>query len=88
MPSKITKFKLPWLGITDKQYEHLPFGRQIEYQQQIAEWKKTAKCIWLSQKRRSWRSALSQFVKSEPAPREWFCSFPENDDTFPVYYTE
>ena len=83
------KFKLPFLGITDKQYAALPFGRRIEVDRKIADWKKSAESTWLSQKRKSATKAISEF-KDLYEPEEWFCKYmalpDRRDDTFEMFY--
>lgn len=86
---KITKFKIKSLGITDIQFVGFAFGRQIEYYRKIEDWKKDANSTHLSQKRQSWKKAISEFVKLNGV-KEYFCSFHAGleyfDDTFEFFW--
>lgn len=69
----------------------LPFGRQLEYRDQIEEYKKTAKQVHLSQKRRSYKTAIKEF-KALYQPSSYYIpviNVGENyfDDSFLVFYT-
>ncbi len=83
------RFKIPSLGITDKQLAALPFGRQLEHLRAIAEWKKGAKSVYISQKRRSTAAAIKEF-RSLYSPSEWYFEDSAKDgyrdDSFQVFY--
>lgn len=82
-------FKLPFLGITDKQYSAMPFGRQIEYRREIEAWKAGAKVVHISQKRRTSAAAMKEF-RGLYQPKEYFTTFSDQpnyrDDSFVVFY--
>lgn len=86
---KIIKFKIPSLKISDKDFNSLSFGRQIEYYHKIAEWKKTAASIHLSQKRQTYTKAIREFIKLYGA-KEYFTTFYAgefvHDDSFEIFY--
>lgn len=83
------KFKINGLGITDKQYDALPFGRQIEYAKKIEAFKASAKSVHISQKRKSHAAAWKEF-KELYNPTEWFTTYLDGptarDDSFEVWY--
>lgn len=58
----IIDFKIQGM-ISAKEYNSLPFGRQIEYRHKIAEFQATAKTNWVSQKRTKLKTALREFFK-------------------------
>lgn len=73
-------------------YDTLPFGRQIEYHGTIGDFKARAKSTWLSQKRKSWRTALKEFKSLHKGVREYYAQFyadPHHyDDSFQLWYIE
>lgn len=84
------KFKIKSLGITDKQYNGLSFGRQLEYNKKIEEFKKSAKSTHISQKRKTHAKAWREFKDLYNVDEYWakyedgeFC----RDDSFEVFYT-
>ena len=84
-------FNLASLGIKDKEFNTLPFGRQIEYFRKIEEFKQAAKSVHISQKRRTTNSALKEF-KNLYKPKFFYCNNTEGlnykDDSIQVFYTE
>lgn len=84
------KFKINGLGITDKQYDTLPFGRQIEFAKKIEAFKAKAKTVHISQKRKTHAAAWKEF-KELYQPVEWFTTYLDGtnarDDSFEVWYT-
>ena len=72
-----------------KNFDQLPFGRQIEYHQKIKAFKESALVVHVSQKRRTSSVALKEF-KSLYKPTEFYCEFHDDtqcrDDVFPVWY--
>lgn len=85
------RFNLPSLQLKEKDFNILPFGRQIEYFKKIEEWKKAAKRIHISQKRCSTAKALKEF-KDLYRPTEYF--FVDNqtanykDDSIEIWYKD
>lgn len=86
---RIRVFKIRGLP-KDEDFHVLPFGRQIEYQRRIDEFKASAQTTWLSQKRQSYKSAIRDAVKLLTVA-EYFCHFAANehcsDDSFEFWYT-
>ncbi len=84
----IRKFKIKGM-ISDKDFENLPFGRQIEYFKQFASFKSGAKSAWISQKRTTNKKAISEFLKLHDAT-EYYCTFHDGDfvrdDSFEIFY--
>ena len=89
MPQAKIKFKINDLGITDKQYNDLPYGRQIEYRRKFEEFKKRARKVSVSQKRRTHAVAWKEFMKLDK-PQEYYTSYYDEssywDDSFEVWY--
>ena len=85
-----TEFKINGIDITDKQYNSLPFGRQIEFHKKIQEFKSRAKKIHVSQKRTTHTKAMREFKDLHKAV-EWFTQYEDSptcrDDSFEVFYT-
>ena len=83
------KFKIAGLGVTDKQFNTMPFGRQIEYARKIEEFKLSAKSTHVSQKRRTHAAAWREFVQLNDV-KEYYTSFVDcanaRDDVFEVWY--
>jgi hypothetical protein len=61
--SAIYHFKINGLGITDKEFNALPFGRQIELSKKIREFKLSAKTNHFNAKRISFQKGLKKFLK-------------------------
>ena len=82
------RFKIAGLP-KEKEYSGLPFGRQIEYHQQIAAFKATAKITWISTKRRTTKAAIAEFLKLYK-PEQYWLEYKENanykDDSLQVWY--
>lgn len=89
MPNAIIKFKIKGLGITDKEYRSMPFGRQIEYRRKIDDFMSRAKSVHISQKRRTHAAAWKEF-KGLYEPEEYYASYHDEsgyrDDSFQVWY--
>ncbi len=87
-----TKFKIKDLGITDKDFLALPFGRRIEYSRKIEAFKQTARHVYISQKRRSHAAAWREF-RDLYEPTQWYTQFVDEgrhggrDDSFQVFFT-
>lgn len=96
MATPIIKFRIKSLGITDKEYKALPFGRQIEYAQKIKEFKEKAKRNHVGQKRITHAKAIAEFKKLNNVDEYWYSyhddrsgnGFPYRDDAFEIFYTE
>ncbi len=86
---KTTKFKLPSLGITDKTFNGMSFGRQIYYWKRINEFKASAKTVWVSQKRKTTAKTFKEFIDLYQ-PSAYFAQFHNakdyRDDTFEIFY--
>lgn len=90
MMSNQLKYWLKLNGLP-KNYQSLPFGRQIEYRRIIAEFKESAKSTHISIKRRTPAAALKEF-KDLYNPSEFYAVFHDSptcrDDAFEVWYKE
>lgn len=84
------KFKILGLGLTDKAYSKLPFGRQIEYTRKIQTFIASAKSVHISQKSRSHTAAWKEFLELY-RPDQYYAKFNDavdcRDDSFQVFYT-
>ncbi|OPZ88436.1 MAG: hypothetical protein BWY73_01664 [candidate division TA06 bacterium ADurb.Bin417] len=87
--SSTYRFKIAGLGISEKQFAALPFGRKVEYFKKFEEFKASAKSTWVSQKRKTSTNAIKEFLDLHK-PLSYFCSFQDSgevrDDTFKVFY--
>jgi hypothetical protein len=83
------RFHLPSIGIKEKHFNILPFGRQLEYFKAIELWKKEAKTTYVNQKCRSTSKAICEF-KDLYQPKEYFYIDRETanyrDDSIEIYY--
>ena len=74
-----------------KDYNKMPSGRQIEYRHVIEEFKAKAKSVWLSQKHRSYRTAIAEAKKLYNA-KQYYCRFNNApyywDHSFEFFYLE
>lgn len=87
--NKITrKFKIKGFP-TEKEFESMPLGRQIEWFKKIEEFKQNNKSTWISQKRISSAKAVAEAKKLFDA-KEYYCQFHNNpdyrDDSFEFWY--
>ena len=84
------KFKIAGLGVKDKDYNAMPWGRQLEYREKIEAFKAAAKKTHISQKRRTHAKAWKEFIELHQ-PDQWFATFLDGqqarDDVFEVFYT-
>ena len=90
MTTPIIKFKIKSLGITDKEYKTLPFGRQIEYAGKIKEFKDKAKHGHVGQKRTTHAKAIKEFKALHDVNEYWYSYHDTEfcrDDSFEIYYT-
>lgn len=82
-------FNLPSIGIKEKHFNILPWGRQVEYLQKIETWKQYSKKIHISQKSRSTAKAIKEF-KDLYRPTEYFFVDRETanyrDDSIEIWY--
>ena len=91
--SKLIKFNINKIGITNVKFVELPFGRQIEYFKLIEQFKSSpeTKRIWLSQKRISNSKAFKEFKKLYK-PKEYFYTTHDGknykDDSFEIFYRD
>lgn len=73
-----------------KNLDSLPFGQQIDHLRKIEAFKSTAKSVHLSQKRKSYKTALREFLSLNPEVKEYFAKFLcgqfEKDDSFQLFY--
>ncbi|WP_138437930.1 hypothetical protein [Marinobacter shengliensis] len=67
--------------------DNLPFGRKIDIFRALKEWRQDpqTKSAWLSQKRKSFATALREFKDLYDA-KEYFAEFGKNDDSFQIFY--
>lgn len=91
MPEKITHyFHIPSIGIKDKDFNALPFGRQMEYFRKIDTFKSSAKSTHISQKRQSFSKALKEF-KDLYKPAAYYCRVKTgsnwHDDSIEIWYS-
>lgn len=55
-----------------KNYPTMPFGRQLDYRNQVADFQATARKTYLDSKGRSVAAAIKEFLRSTPKPTEWY----------------
>ena len=83
-------FKIASLGIKDKAFNGMPFGRQIEYLRGIQLFKATAKSTYFSQKGTTFSAGLKKFLKLYDV-KEYYCvnrNGPNwKDDSTEIWYT-
>ena len=76
--------------IAEKDYFELPFGRQLEYAKKFVEFKSTTKRAHLSQKHKSFKLAILEFVKlndvTEYCTARFFAGPNVRDDSFEIFY--
>jgi len=85
---RIFDFKIEGM-ITAKEYNALPFGRQIEYRRKIQEFQATAKSGWVGMKRKKRKAAVKEFLELHDAKQYYYaCSDGPNvrDDSFEIWY--
>lgn len=91
--AKIINFNIKNFGITDIEFNKLPFGRQIEYFRKLEEFKSSpeTKKTWVSQKRKTTSKAIKEF-KQLYQPKEFYLvvNNSENyrDDSFEIFYRD
>lgn len=87
MAEPIKKLKIN--GIP-KDYAKLPFGRQLEFRNTIAEFQKTAKSVHLSQKRQTYQKAIKEAIDLYNVDQYYccfYCDSQRKDDSFEFWYT-
>ncbi len=88
MNKLIRKFKIEGFP-TEKEFNSMVFGGQIEWFRKIEEFKQNNKSTWISQKRISSAKAVSEANKLFDA-KEYYCQFHDSpdcrDDTFQFWY--
>jgi len=90
---KIIKFNINKIGITDKKFNELPFGRQIEYFVLIEKFKSSpaTKKVWISQKHRTNKQAFEEFKKLYLPKEFYYSTFDDKnykDDSFEIFYRD
>lgn len=84
----IRKFKIKGMP-KDKEFNALPFGRQIEGLRTIQQFKAENKSIHLSQKRKSYTKAIREAIDLYNV-EEYFCQFlsgsEAKDDSFEFWF--
>lgn len=90
MNQKIIKFKFKDKNFpSPAQYASMPFGRQIEFNKQIQQFKAEAKANYVSQKHTTSAQALNNFIKLYNV-KEYFCCFYDGnecrDDSYVIWY--
>jgi hypothetical protein len=90
--AKVVRFNLN-IGITEKAYLSLSFGRRLEYTRKILQFCESAEQVYLSQKNQTFAKAIAEFKKLYK-PKQWYVSAHSKektpnyyDDSFVVYYT-
>lgn len=73
----------------DPRFYQKPFGRQIEPLKKIEAFTTdpTTQSLWLSAKRKSFRSAMAEF-KRLYRPTQFYARHRPEDDSFQVFYKE
>jgi hypothetical protein len=87
--ARITKIKVNGMP-TEREYNAMPFGRQLDHRHTLATFKATAKSTHLSQKRQTYAKALKEFIALNDVT-EYFNAAPKgswdsHDDSFEVWY--
>lgn len=82
------RFKIDGMP-TDRVYNAMPFGRQMEFRCILSHFKSRAKSVHVSQKRRTFASALKEAISLYGAT-EFYCvshdSANYRDDSFEFFY--
>jgi hypothetical protein len=85
---KTRKLKITGMP-SEREYNALPFGRQLEFAQKLKEFKVTAKVTHLSQKRQTYQKAIKEAI-SLYGVKEYWCEFYNEphckDDSFEFWY--
>ena len=85
----IHHFKTPAITVSAKEFNSMPFGRQIEHFKQIESFKQSAKRNHFGQKGRSFSAGLKDFLKLYEA-KEYYCinrnSENWKDDSTEIWY--
>jgi hypothetical protein len=90
MNNLITKLKITGFP-KEKEYNSLSFGRKIEYNSRLKEFKESAKSVWISKKRISAAKAIKE-AKDLYNIGEFYCQYHDgkfySDDVFELFYKE
>ena len=76
-------FKINGLGITDKQYNKLILGRQMQYHKKIKDFVSSAKSLHIDVKRRSLSKAFAEFKQLYNVDQYYFL-----DNSRPSYRSD
>lgn len=84
----IRKFKINGCP-TEKEFNSLSFGQQIDHLRKMREFQESSKHTWVSQKRISSTKAVAEAKKLFDA-KEYYCQFHDSpdyrDDSFEFWY--
>jgi hypothetical protein len=84
---KTIKFKIA--GMNEREFNAMPFGRQIEYRHKIKDFKESCKSVHLSQKRQTYQKSIREAVALYGV-KEYYCDFYNEphckDDSFEFWY--
>ena len=84
---KTRKFKIT--GMSEREFNAMPFGRQIEHHQSILKFKESCKSVHLSQKRQTYQKSIREAVALYGV-KEYYCDFHNEphckDDSFEFWY--
>ncbi len=86
--TKVRKLKIAGLP-KERDYNAMPWGRQLEYRKAIEAFKATAKVTHLSQKRQTYAKAIREAIDLLGAAEyycEFHCSPTCKDDSFEFWY--
>jgi len=82
-------FKIKSLGITDKQFAAMPFGRKIEFHRKIADFQNESKSSCLNTKRKTIKAALKEFTALYGVSEYYFVERQGDswhDDSIQIWY--
>jgi hypothetical protein len=88
MPTYTRKYKIKGV-FPEKQFNALPFGRQIDTLRVFENFKMDSMCIWLSQKRQTYTKAIREAVALLGVTEYYTCFHAEPhyyDDSFQFWY--
>jgi hypothetical protein len=82
-------FKILHFGIKDREFNSIPFGRQLEYFRKIEDFKNSAKSTHFGQKYITFEKGLKDFLKLYQVT-EYYCINRNNadwkDDSTEIWY--
>lgn len=85
-----TEFKIHGM-ISSKEYNSIPFGRQMEHHNKLKEFKERAKKGYVVQKRKTHKQAIKEFKELYNVDEFYYLnteSIGYRDDSFEIWYTE